>query len=384
MASNSLKREEPGRSGNLPRLLARIHESPVTRSELTRLTGLNRSTVKTLVAELVQRGLAAEEDAASEGQVGRPSSLVRPSDRPVAIAVNPEIDAITFAAVLMGGRILARARVPLDRIPTPGEAVEVIAATLAEWRPSWEAGHDVVGLGLAVPGIVRMNDASVRLAPHLGWRDSPVGALLSEATGLRVQAANDAAVGARAEWVFGAGRGVDNMIYVNGGSSGIGGGIISGGSPLQGRNGHAGEIGHLAVDRTGGSASAGLTGTLESEVRRVDLLRAVGLDAATPDELEQALVTSTSGVVRREVERQIDVLARVLAGTVNLFDPERIILGGFLGSLAAVDLDRIRAGVVRHSLALSDPVEITRSRLGSDLLMIGAAELPFGRLIDGL
>lgn len=385
-----LRRDDPGRSRNLSRILSRIHVTPTSRSDLTRLTGLNRSTVGTLVTELTERGLAVEDDSRAAGQVGRPSLIARPSDRTVALAANPEIDAITIGAVLLGGRVLTRRRIELARIPDVDRAVTLIGSAVGELRASLEPAHEVVGLGLAIPGIVRTSDAHVRFAPHLGWRDAPLGSLLAHATGLPVHAANDAALGARAEWTFGAGRDTDNLVYVNGGSSGIGGGIISGGAPLGGRNGHAGEIGHLSVRPAGSIDSAGLTGTLESEVRRSDLLRVLGVTTANPDELEKALLAAVSAEaspaneVRAEVERQIDALAIALGSAVNLLDPERIVLGGFLGSLAAVDLPRIRAGVARHSLPAVDPVAIARSQLGSDLLLIGAAELPFAALFDSL
>jgi predicted NBD/HSP70 family sugar kinase len=384
MATISGRRDDPGRSRNLRRILRRIHESPSTRSDLTRLTGLNRSTVAGLVGDLVERGLAEEHETSSEGQVGRPSPLVAPSDRPLAIAVNPEIDAITIGAVLLGGRVMARKRIALGHSPSVAETVDVVVEQVGDWRREWRDRHDLVGVGVAVPGLVRREDASVRFAPHLGWRDAPLGALLADAVGLPVEAANDAALGARAEWTFGAGRGVNDLVYVNGGASGIGGGIISGGTPLQGRHGNAGELGHLPVRTGGGADSAGLDGTLESEVRRIDLLRALGLDSADPDELELALLESTSPLVEKEIHRQIDVLVLALAGAVTLLDTDRIVLGGFLGSLAAVDIERIRAGVERHSLVTSAEIDIVRSLLGSDLLMIGAGELPFTTLLESL
>ena len=103
----------------------------------------------------------------------------------------------------------------------------------SSWHPPstrWRAGDlrdaRFVGVGLAVPGLVRASDGLVRFAPHLLWSDVPIRALVEAATGLPTAVGNDASLGAIAEHLFGAGRGVDDMVYLNGGASGIGGGLI--------------------------------------------------------------------------------------------------------------------------------------------------------------
>jgi predicted NBD/HSP70 family sugar kinase len=368
------------RRHNLALVLRRVHVAPATRSELTRVSGLNRSTIGALVAELVERGLLVEDEAAGAGQVGRPSPLVRPSDAPIAVAVNPELDAVTVATVRLGGRVLAKERVPFDAPPTPEEAVAV--AVEAARRLLARAGTArLVGAGVAVPGIVRRVDGLVRLAPHLGWRDVPIAAMVGEALGVQAGAANDAGLGAQAEWVFGAGRGVEDLVYVHGGASGVGGGIVTGGTLVGGATGHAGELGHVGIRRGGRPDTIGVRGTLESEVRRSALLEVLGLERADPDELEAALMSDRSRPVRAEVRRQIDALAVALASVVNLLNPGRIVLGGFLSALTAATPGRLADMVATRALPLPDePVDIRRAELGSDLLLIGAAELPFTRV----
>jgi predicted NBD/HSP70 family sugar kinase len=369
------------RRHNLALVLRRVHVAPTSRSELTRLSGLNRSTIGALVAELEQHELVIEDEASAIGQVGRPSPVVRPSDVPIAIAVNPEIDSVTVAAVLLGGRVLAKERIALAEAPTAEQAVALSAEAIDRVVATAGPSRRIIGVGIAVPGIVRMSDGLVRLAPHLGWRDVSLASMLEAATGLPVSAANDASLGARGEWIFGAGRDAADLIYLNGGASGIGGGIVSGGVLLGGATGHAGELGHAAVRRRGSADTAGASGTLESEVTRAALLRVLGLASADPDELERALLADRSKAVRGEVDRQIDHLAVALGTAVNLLNPSRIVLGGFLAALAAADPELLDRRVAQHTLpALGEQVEIRRAELGSDLLMIGAAELAFERL----
>jgi len=362
-------------------MLQRVHLAPATRSELTRESGLNRSTVGALVADLAARGLVVEDEPAAAGQVGRPSPVVRAGERPVAIAINPEIDAITVALVRLGGEVLAVERTPFAAAPTVDEAVEAGAAT-ARRLLAQHPERQPVGAGLAVPGVVRAADGVVRLAPHLGWRDVPLAARFSEALGVPAAAANDAALGARAEGLFGAGRGVADLIYLNGGASGIGGGIVAGGVPLTGATGHAGEFGHTILAPTGAKDTLGVPGTLEAAVSRQALLHVLHLESATPDRLEAALIASDDPGVAEEVERQVNALATAIANAVTVLNPARVVLGGSLSALAAVAGPRLESLVADRALpGIDERVEIRRGELGSRILLIGAAELAFGPLL---
>jgi predicted NBD/HSP70 family sugar kinase len=371
------------RRHNLAVVLGLVHRSQgISRSQLTRLTGLNRSTVAALVGELVERQLVLEVDADVRNQVGRPSPVVKPSPLAVGIAINPEIDAITIAVVGLGGQVLTRIRHVTDHEPTAHEAVEICARVIAELRGELEACHRVVGIGLAIPGLVRSLDGVVRLAPHLGWVDEPVAAMLSEATGYTVVAGNDARLGTLAESTFGAGRDLTDFIYLNGGASGIGGGIIAGGQAITGAAGHAGELGHTLVNSNGVVCHCGGVGCLETEVRRAPLLALLGLDDADSDDLEGALLASESAEVTAEVHRQLDFLAVALRNAINTLNPQRILLGGFLGALYAVAPAHLNTHIAHQPLRASrEGVTIGRAALGSNLLMIGAAELAFSAVL---
>jgi predicted NBD/HSP70 family sugar kinase len=373
---------DPARQANLAAVLRRVHRGPVSRAELTTLTGRNRSTVAALVAELVDRRLVVEEVPTGTGSVGRPSPVVRPADHAVAIAVHPEIDAVRVAAVRLGGRVVHRVDTPLDEPPDPETVVAITVAALREIRSVLPAGSVVVGAGVAVPGLVRLGDGHVRFAPHLGWRDAPIAEELRSALGIPVLAANEASLGAAAEWTFGAGRGTGDLLYVNGGTSGIGGGIVAGGVPLLGATGSAGEIGHVTVRSDGVRDTAGLAGTLESEVSLARLTTALGGEWRDQDGFERTLVETTSDRVRAELRHQTDALATALAGAANLLGSERIVLGGFLTALAASEGPRLRSVFEARLLEpLVGEIEIRRAELGADILLIGAASLPFERLL---
>ncbi|MCU1418084.1 MAG: hypothetical protein JWP32_2258 [Schumannella sp.] len=361
------------RRHNLSAILTLLHhDGSQPRSALTAQTGLNRSTVAALVAELVEHGLVHETDPDPTNLVGRPSPTVNADERNVVIAINPEVDAVTVGVVALGGRVLRRIRSDTTGAPTAAEAVSISADIVASIVR--EPGR-VLGIGVAVPGLVRAADGVVRLAPHLEWVDEPFAEMLATATGLRVSVGNDAGVGALVEHIYGAGRGIDDLIYLNGGPSGIGGGVIAAGSLLGGASGYAGEFGHT---RGGGTDDA----DLESLVRRSDLLAAVGRVAATPDELDDLVLHSDDPAVLELVHAQLEALAPALGDAINILNPRLIVLGGFLAAILQRDPGHLASRVAAHALAAAhEDVQITRAALGSDLLMVGAAELTFAQLL---
>ena len=370
------------RRHNLSTILTALHhDGSQPRSQLTARSGLNRSTVAALVGELRELGLAYETEPGQTNLVGRPSPMVNADPRIVGIAINPEVDAVTVGMVSLSGAVVERIRIEPELPPTVDEAVRISLIAIEKLRES-NPDRRVIGIGVAVPGLVRANDGLVRFAPHLEWVDAPIAQLLSDATGLPVQAANDASLGAMAEKLFGAGRGKSDLIYLNGGASGIGGGIIANGAPIGGAEGYAGEFGHIRVNSSVGAYDDAESGSLESEVSRSALLRALGLVSADGDELEAALLASDDPDVAALVHRQLEFLSTSLRNAVNVLNPQLIVLGGFLGSIFARDpqflVERVEAQSLRPSFG---SMEIVRAKLGSDLLMIGAGELAFAGLL---
>lgn len=371
------------RRSNLSLVLGRVHElRAVSRAQLTRETGLNRSTIAALVAELAQRGLVVETSPDPTNQVGRPSPVIVPSERVVAITVHPELDSVAVSVVQLGGTVVRQVRYPTDRVLRAQEVVNIAGAIIDGMRGELES-YLTVGIGLAVPGLVRASDGMVILAPHLEWENEPVGDMLREATGYSVAAGNDANLGAIAETVRGAGRGVSPLVYVNGGASGIGGGIVAGGELLGGASGFAGELGHTLVNSDGEQCHCGAVGCLETEVTRGELLAVLGLDETQLDRLEEELLARRDDPgVAAVVARQLGFLGRGLANVVNLVNPELVVLGGFLGPLYEAAPEVLELAVRATAMAgPRDDVRFIRSALGPALLPVGAAELAFGALI---
>lgn len=373
------------RRSNLAAVLGLAYaQRSASRAEITRATGLNRSTVGGLVAELVELGLVAEREPVATHHAGRPSPVIVPREDILAIAVNPEVDAVTIGLVSLSGTVLKRVRHETPEVPTPEEVVDIVAAVVADMDGEPQGSIRTVGVGLAVPGLVREQDGVVVLATHLDWHNVPLAGMLGTALGLPVAAANDASTGHVAETLFGAGRGVRNHVYLNGVASGIGGGMAVDGRILRGASGFAGEFGHTLVNSAGNRCHCGAQGCLEAEVRQEHLLAALELGSSGLEELEGSLLEHVSrpegpdAEVLEAVHRQMDFLAEALRGTVNVFNPELVILGGFLGTLYSADPDRMAETVRSHALkGPREEVRFARAELGADLLLVGAAHLAF-------
>jgi len=374
----------PGtRPHNLARILRLVHEEGAqSRAALTETTGLNRSTIADLVGELIRLGLVDERIPETPGRVGRPSPVVAASADVVVIAVNPEVDAVEIAAIGLDRSIRLRERVLNEALPTPEGLALLLADTVRAWSGGPLKDARIIAVGIAVPGLVRASDGVVRNAPHLEWRDVPLADLVAEATGVATVVDNDASLGAIAEHRYGAGAGIDDVVYLNGGASGIGGGLIIGGVPVAGSGGYAGEFGQNRPRITADDDRRTADGVLESEVSRRLLLDVVGLDTADDDLLAGELSASRSAEVAGEVSRQGRVLASALANAVNVLNPAVIVLGGFLAMLGELRREAIMDAVAE--LAMPESAEglgIRSAALGADRLLIGAAELAFAGLI---
>ncbi|WGD37193.1 ROK family transcriptional regulator [Lysinibacter sp. HNR] len=373
------------RRHNLSMVMRLLHHAGgCSRAELTKRTGLTRSTIGALVTELAALGLAYEsEDPSGEKRVGRPSLHVIPSPRVAAIAVNPDIDAINVGLVGLGGQVIRRIRFDTMRVPTVKEAVNAVQAIVTSMRGEIDSGYSIAGVGVAIPGLVNSADGRVLIAPHLKWKNAKFAESLAAALEYPVYAGNDASLGAMAESLFGVGRGVGDMVYLNGSASGVGGGLIIGGSPLRGTSGYAGELGHTLVNSRGEKCYCGRVGCLETEVNLQRLLNVLSLSRVDQDELDVALGVSQDPRVLDEVGRQIDLLSEGISNFVNMFDPELVVLGGFLGSLLTVGRERLAQAVsVRSLSSVGHEVRIERSELRSRLMLVGAAELAFAGLLS--
>lgn len=375
------------RRHNLGVVLERLHVlGPASRSELTASTGLNRSTVADLIAELGELALVEERAAVVATGPGRPSPVVHPRpEGAVALAVELVVDSIAVATVGLGGHVynLLRVARPRNRF-SPEETVQDVAKLAAPLLDSLPSPHRLCGVGAAVAGITRRADGFVHLAPNLGWRDVALAALLAQELGVDVpvSVANEADLGALGEHRRGAAAGTEHLLYVSG-EVGIGAGVIVDGKPLLGAAGYAGEAGHTLINPTGRPCRCGATGCWETEAGELALLRrarvrgdADGVDTVA-ERADAGDATATRAIA--EVGRWLGV---GIGNLVNLFNPQLVVLGGLYSRLFDRFAPAVREGLRSRVLAApGELVEIVPSGLGADAALLGAAELVLSGVI---
>lgn len=381
-------RSEDVRRGNLATLLRYVHvHGPTARSRLTAVLGLNRSTIGGLTGELTAAGLVHEEAGRAASGGGRPSHVVSPETEKVQVlAMDVGVTHLTVARVGLGGVVLARhdstwpRRTPRPRAVAKALATEG-AALLADVGP----GAVVVAAGVAVPGMVRRHDGQVRQAPNLGWRDVPLGLELADALGLPVAVGNDADLGIRAEHVRGSAAGVDDAVYLSG-HSGIGAGIIAGGSPLGGRAGYAGEVGHALVNPGGLLCHCGSTGCWETECGEERLFELAGRPGGGGlAGVREVVAAASEGdeAACAALQHVATWLGRGTANVVNVLNPEVVIMGGALEEVLVAARETVRTEFETTGLAaLVQQVRLVEPRLGADSTLVGAAELAFDPLLS--
>jgi predicted NBD/HSP70 family sugar kinase len=351
---------------------------------------MTRSTIGELVADLGGRGLVLAGDPARLGSPGRPSMVVGPNpEGAVAITADIEVNSLSVAVVGLGGRILHLARVAhRPRRLAFEQTVEDILKLIQSAQATIPAGSWIAGLGIAVPGVVRRGDGLVHFGPNLGWRDVPLGHLVADRLGsvLPVVIANEADLGAIAEHTWGAGVGADHLIYISS-DVGVGGGLVIDGRPLVGAAGCAGEVGHVQVNPLGVRCRCGAVGCWETEIGGPALLRRAGgaEKGYQPEAVARVLRGAAWGdpVALAAVEEVGRWLGAGLSGLVNAFNPQRVVLGGYLGNMWPLVEHIVDAELrVRVMAPALEVIEIRAARLGADAPLLGAAELALAGVLD--
>jgi predicted NBD/HSP70 family sugar kinase len=375
-------------------LTSLYRHGPLSRQELSRQTALSQASVSNMVSELLAEGLV-EEAGVIESDGGRPRTLVRVAPRFAYVVgidigetrVQVELFDLSMTAVAKADHAITSAR------PAPADVVSRALEGLD--RVLREAGlgpESVLGVGVAVSGVVEQCADVVVDAQSLGWRRVPLGAMLRAGTDIPVYIDNGAKTLGQAEMWFGAGRGARHAVVALVGS-GVGAAVVTDGVLYRGIGGSAGEWGHTTVSYGGRPCRCGGRGCLEAYVGAGAVLdryrdanggrSAPGVDAefAFAALLAAAEESTAAADVLTDT---VGYLGAGLAALVNLYNPERIVLGGWAGlALGERYLPGIRAATAAHALRQpAGDTPILLCRLGQDAVALGAATIPVARLLD--
>ena len=348
-------------------------DGPATRAELAKRTGLAKATVGVIVGGLAEAGVVDEtaSQPSGRGRPGRPVSLAGGDVLGLGLELN--VDFVSAAVVDLGGAVRHRETRPVTADPV-GPLLE-----LAREVAAMHADDRLVGATVAVPGLVRGDDRSIAWTPNLNVEGPGLADRVGDALGrgCPVRISNDANCAAYAESRHGAAVGVGHALYLTG-TVGIGAGIIADGHLLRGREGFAGEVGHMPVGDSAAPCGCGNRGCWEAQVGLHAMLALVGMqELETPVRSAEAVAEAAAhdANVRAGLEQLGNALGTGLALLANVLDPEVVVLGGYFVPLgdhvtgpAARTLDeRLPSRVQRRP-------ELRLGAIGPEAAATGAAE----------
>jgi predicted NBD/HSP70 family sugar kinase len=393
---------------NRAALLSKLFlEGPLTRQDLARGTGLSQPAVSNVVADLIAAGLVVGAGAL-ESDGGRPSMSLRVAPR-FALVAGVDVGETRVRVELfdLSMALLASADYPIDAArPDPATVVRHIVAGLA--AVTEQAGvprSDLLGVGVGVSGVVvrepgpaaseagagRQRHEAVVYAQTLGWDGVPLERMIRAEVDVPLHIDNGAKTQGQAEMWFGAGRGARHAVFALVGS-GVGATVVSNGATYRGVASSAGEWGHTTLVYGGRGCRCGARGCLEAYVgaegiieRYREARRGRAVPGADEESQLNALLAAAdrSETARRVLDETAAYLGAGVANLINLFNPERVVLGGWAGlALGSRLLPEIRAAA--RAQALRKPFEQARielGQLGVDAVALGAATLPVAQLL---
>ncbi|MCZ2525681.1 ROK family transcriptional regulator [Streptomyces sp. HB2AG] len=405
----------------------------ISRAAVAAEVGLTRAAVSTLVEELLSLGLLAEAGLTRPGTVGRPGTALVLSDRgPAGLGAEVGVDHLAACVVDLRGKVRASAYAEAPNRDHPPERVlaDLAGLVVRVAREGAAAGLRPVGITVAVPGLVGRDPGTVERASNLGWEQVPAGPLLTAAladaeppagtpagtpaddpsgdpshapsagppssagrlSGLPIGLDNEANLGALAElWLGGHDRGLRHFLHVSA-EIGIGAALVVEGRLFRGAHGHAGELGHVPVRPAGPACPCGARGCLEQYAGEEAVLRAAGLDPARaaaehpgPGGRVRLLAerAGTDPAVRRALHRAGSALGLALSGAVNVFDPQKVVLGGGLAELSPWLLPGIESELRRRVTDRHWPDgAVAVSSVGREGPLLGAANSIVRSVLD--
>jgi predicted NBD/HSP70 family sugar kinase len=385
------------RRHNLGVVLRHVSEhGPRSRATIALETGLNKTTVSSLVTELIGLDLLVERGLEQRGTVGRPGQVVELSGSGVvALGLEINVDYLAVRALDLTGAERYRSIDVRDNRRVEVRAVLDRLAALATGalEAVQQEGLRPVGATVALPGLVDAARGALLVAPNLGWNDVAVVEGLHErlsGPSFPLAADNEANLAALAELWEGTARGLSDVFYVSG-EIGVGAGIIVRGELFRGSQGFGGEFGHMTVDPNGRPCACGSRGCLETIVGLEALLERAGLDpngAATTTGSGEP-VSDLAGRARMGDEQALEALREAgrwlglgIASAANLLNFQAVVLGGFFAQLATWLAAPIAHELEAHVLASQWSVpRLLPSTLGPEAAVRGAAALSLRRVL---
>ncbi len=390
---------------NLSLILHRLFERPlISRAALATMTGLNKSTVSSLILELLANDLVREVGLSSN-HVGRPSTLLELNPN-AGYTVSAEIG-VDFISVLCSH--FGREAIWWHREQTRdlksqqailSRTLDLLHEAVTRGQSIYPSDRQMLGLSIGVPGLVDRTTGTILFAPNLEWKNVPLRALLQqEFPAVAIFVENEANMAALGETIFGAAKGHRHVLFISAGV-GLGGGVVLDSQLYKGHAGFASEFGHMTVEPDGLICKCGNRGCWETVASQAAVFRAIRATVAAGqnsvlvamthnnlDLLSVPLVVEAAqlndSVALLALEKVGRSLGIGMANLVNAYNPDLILFGGVLSSASAILFPTIEAELKRRALPWNrESSRLVAAQHGSEACVIGGIALIYHNILS--
>jgi len=364
---------KPGdtRNKNVTTLLRLLlKQDSVSRVDLSRTTGLTKTTVSSIINEFIALGIVEESSTISTGNVGKsPIPLHIRTDAVYTVGVHLGREKVK--TVLMDARmnIISRKRgLSYERLGLKGVLESLFLSIDDSMKDAEKHNIKVGAIGIGIPGPLDPRTGVVRHPPKFkGWKDVPLGKIIHERYKLPVWIENDANVGVLAEKWHGGGKDLKNFVYVLA-NEGIGAGIIINDELYQGAYEYAGEIGHILFYDRGKFRYLEDIGGVDILIKRA---RSQGLNIKNVKDISDLLQTNDK-VACSIVKEIASWIGAAVINVIHIIGPEVVFIGGKMAVLEDALIQPIRE-IVSMYLFGNQKVDVRLSKISENAMAIGAA-----------
>ncbi len=379
------------RQQNLSGIMHHLYDNaPISRADLAKLTGLNKTTVSSLINELIKNQFVSEIGAGLPTKIGRRSVLldINPA-RGCIVSSEIGVDFISVICTNFAAEIIWKQKVEILDSTKKDEIVKS-AMDLIQNAVIFGSQHQypLLGISLGVPGLIDWRSGTVLFAPNLGWANVPLGEILRQTFQTQIMVENEATLAALGEQYFGAAEGYNEVLYVSAGV-GLGGGMVIGGKPYNGSSGFAGEFGHMTMKAHGELCKCGNRGCWETLVSQAALFRYIekAIESGSSTVLQKLAshnkdhltVEAVVDAARSDDRVALDALQKVgrdlgigIASLVNALNPDLVVFGGILSLASGYLIPHVLVELRNRALHWNEETaKIVTARFGADAAVMG-------------
>ncbi|MEX2461016.1 MAG: ROK family transcriptional regulator [Paenibacillaceae bacterium] len=355
-----------------------VRQYPISRARISKITGLTKATVSSLVNSLITSHMVTESGMGKSSGGRKPVMLLFNKSAGYAIGIDLDIHCISGVLTDLEGNIVDKIKLDLRSLSVDAVVADLKLCIRQLIERSPQCPYGIIGIGIGVPGMV--NEAgTIVFAPNLAWENVSIHQIIAEEFSIPVTIDNEANAGAVGEKQFGAGKSSSNMIYVSLGV-GIGTGIIIKNELYRGFSGISGEMGHVTIEAHGRKCRCGNIGCWElyaSENALLEKAKALSFASADKPPTIQELIGFAEAGNQEVIQMLVQMgqyLGMGIINIMNTFNPELIIIGSRLTAAEPWLLKPIQQMIAERSFPYSRrEMRIEFSSLGANSTVLGAA-----------